>query len=441
MKSKKHILLALLFLGGLFACTDNWDSHYNQEEQIVENNNIIIVNQTAVEYIKSQPELSLMYKLFNETGVIQKIEDKKLLYTILVVNDDEEHNIVTNDKTYLAESHISDISLSPSNLSDGQRILTWNGKYINVSKVKNEDKSYSIAFNGNKVKKITKVNDGYIYELEDYVNTPKSMYEVISSLSDDYSIFRDAVMSKNQLTFDKNASLPIGVDKTGSTVYDSVFIVTNPYFQAKDFDLFSESLNATMLIPSNEIATKALETAKNKLNDWGLEREDSILQNWIYQSVFFNQTLTKQDFLDNEDLSSIFDKQWRTTVQKINLDNPISLSNGIAYYVTEMVIPTNVLIYRIKDYMRWYEYLSEQDKEKYFTSDNLIFDKMETKVTEWSGWPEAGFPNIINRVLRYKLQDVDNQEFHLYFKGHKFNETTKEATTYLIPPGEYDLCL
>ena len=36
---------------------------------------------------------------------------------------------------FLAKSHISDISLSPSNLSDGQRVLMWNGKYINVSKV------------------------------------------------------------------------------------------------------------------------------------------------------------------------------------------------------------------------------------------------------------------------------------------------------------------
>mgnify|MGYP000314428697 CR=1 FL=1 len=34
---------------------------------------------------------------------------------------------------------------------------------------KNEDNDTSISFNGIAVKKITKVNNGYVYEMEDYV--------------------------------------------------------------------------------------------------------------------------------------------------------------------------------------------------------------------------------------------------------------------------------
>lgn len=82
----------------------------------------------------------------------------------------------------------------------------WNGKYINVSKVENEDNATSISFNGIAVKKITKVNNGYVYEIEDYVETPKSLYELIEGLGDDYSIFREMIMERNQLTFDKEAS-------------------------------------------------------------------------------------------------------------------------------------------------------------------------------------------------------------------------------------------
>lgn len=67
-------------------------------------------------------------------------------------------------------------------------MLMWNGKYINVSKVENEDNDTSISFNGIAVKKITKVNNGYVYEMEDYVETPKSLYELIEGLGDDYSI-------------------------------------------------------------------------------------------------------------------------------------------------------------------------------------------------------------------------------------------------------------
>lgn len=442
MKTIKYILSSILLISGIYACNDDWDSHYSQEEQVVNNVNITVVNKSAVDYLQSQPELSTMYQLFSETGVLDEMIEKDLLFTILVVNDDNalSRAVVTDDRTFLAKSHISDISLSPSNLSDGQRVLMWNGKYINVSKVENEDNATSISFNGIAVKKITKVNNGYVYEIEDYVETPKSLYELIEGLGDDYSIFREMIMERNQLTFDKEASKIIGVDETGSNVYDSIFIVTNPYFEAQGFNMMSESLSATVLIPSNEVVNRALTVARQNLQEWGMLREDSILENWTFQSVFFDKKLSKSDFEANIDLNSIFSKQWRTTVQQVNLENPVSLSNGVAYYVTDMKIPTNVLIYRVKDYMRWYEYLSEEEKALYFDNENLTFDKMETKVSEWSGWPGV-FPNIINRVVRFKTTDAAIKEYTLNFTAFSYDEKNKVTTPYKIPPGEYDLCL
>ena len=252
MKTIKYILSSILLISGIYACNDDWDSHYSQEEQVVNNVNITVVNKSAVDYLQSQPELSSMYQLFSETGVLDEMVEKNLLFTILVVSDENalSRAVATDDRTFLAKSHISDISLSPSNLSDGQRVLMWNGKYINVSKVENEDNDTSISFNGIAVKKITKVNNGYVYEMEDYVETPKSLYELIEGLGDDYSIFREMIMERNQLTFDKEASKIIGVDETGSNVYDSIFTVTNPYFEAEGFNMMSESLSATVLIPS-----------------------------------------------------------------------------------------------------------------------------------------------------------------------------------------------
>ncbi|QNL41171.1 MULTISPECIES: hypothetical protein [Bacteroides] len=442
MKTIKYILSSILLISGIYACNDDWDSHYSQEEQVVNNVNIAVVNKSAVDYLQSQPELSSMYQLFSETGVLDEMVEKNLLFTILVVSDENalSRAVATDDRTFLAKSHISDISLSPSNLSDGQRVLMWNGKYINVSKVENEDNDTSISFNGIAVKKITKVNNGYVYEMEDYVETPKSLYELIEGLGDDYSIFREMIMERNQLTFDKEASKIIGVDETGSNVYDSIFTVTNPYFEAEGFNMMSESLSATVLIPSNEVVNRALATARNKIQEWGMQREDSILKNWTFQSMFFNKKLTKSDFEDNIDLNSIFSKQWRTTVQEVDLENPVSLSNGVAYYVKELKIPTNVLIYRVKDFMRWYEYLSEEEKTLYFDSENLTFDKMDTPVQPWSGWPGV-FPTIFNRVVRFKLTDATTKEYTLNFTAFSYDETNKVATPYTIPPGEYDLCL
>jgi hypothetical protein len=427
----------------LYACSNEWDTHYAREEQIVDNDNVTMVNFPAIEYLKSEKSLSLMYNLFEETGVIKEMNEKDQLFTIFVVNDGAAA-ISTNDRQYLAQSHIADVALSPANLFDGLRVMVWNGKYLNVTKVENDEKEYDITFNGKKVLKITRASNAYIYELETYIDSPKSLYEIISGLDEDYSIFREMILSRNENTFDKTASIPIGVDNTGNTLYDSVFTVTNPYFASQGFDILSESLTATMLIPSNNVVTQALNTAHSYLQSTGLQRADSILENWIFQSVFFDKKYTRQDFEKNTDLTSIFSKKWRTTVQEVDLDNPVSMSNGVAYFVNYMRIPTNVLIYRIKDYMKWYEFLNDEQKAEYFVTDNLTFNKLNTDVTAWSGWPAGGFPTIENRILMYNLTDPATEEFMLDFKPIRCKSNgdgTYTVTRYSIPPGEYDLCL
>ncbi len=444
MKTRHYFYTFILLIAGLFACTDSWDTHYNSQENEVNNATVTIVKSTAVEYLQSESNYSTMYGLFSETGMIETIQDREQLFTIMVVNNNNAGNVDVEDKVYLAKSHISDVALSPENLSHGQRLFMWTSKAVNITKENNSDGAYNIAFNSARVTRIIKANDAYIYELDAYIDAPRSMYEIIEGLGDDYSIFRDMVLSRNQREFDRDASTPIGVDNTGSTVYDSVFIITNPYFSAQGFDIMSESLTATMLIPSDEVVNDALNAAQENLNQWGLTRTDTIVENWIFQSVFFNQQYSKQDFMDNEDLTSVFDKQWRTTVQQVDMDNPIAMSNGTAYYVESMKIPTNVLIYRLKDFYKWYEFLTEADKQKYFPIENLAFDKVVTEVTAWSGWPAAGFPMIENRVLYFNLADGALQEYKLHFVPFQFQSHsggTYTASPYLVPPGEYDLCL
>lgn len=451
MKMIKNILSVAVLLSGMSwtACTEDWDNHYSEKEQIVDNVNITVVDASLLDYLKSEPSLSSMYTLFEETGSIETMRQRDQLFTVLVVKN--EHIVSSEvDKAYLAKSHIADVSLSPANLSNGQRILMWNGKYLNVAKQENEQTQASLSFNETKVNKVIKLKDGYVYELESYVNSPQSMYEFIESLGDDYSTFRELILSKNEKVFDKNASIPIGVDNTGSTVYDSVFVVSNSYFAGKGMDLMSESINATMLLPSNTLMEKARTEALSKLNAWGLlgtealqARADTIVDVWILQAAFFDKRFFKQDFVDNEDLNSIFSRQWRTTVQALDLDQPIELSNGVVYHITDLKIPTNVLIYRLKDYMKWYEFLSAEDKGFYFNSQNLVFSAVTTKVEAWSGWPAAGFPAIENRLLFYKQEDY-TLPYELKFTPFQYKDTgagSYSISPYRIPPGEYDLCM
>ena len=203
-------------------------------------------------------------------------------------------------------------------------------------------------------------------------------------------------------------------------------------------------LNMVMRTVQNDVVNQALSTARKNLADWNMVRADSILENWVFQAAFFNSVYSKEDFETNEDLTSVFDKQWRTTVQEVDLENPIPMSNGTAYRVTKMKIPTNVLIYRLKELFRNYEYLSASDKEKYFNTTNLSFEKIsETDEATINGWPALGFPKIGYRVLYFTLTDLENKNYMLDYTPFRGEMVGKDyvATSYKIPPGTYTFAM
>ena len=416
MKAYKYILSAAIIWGGLMSsCTDEWDNHYNKQAAIINNEEMTIVDAPAIEYLESQQSYSSICNLFKETGVFKEMEAAGVSYTLFVVDNalmtatKSSDDGIDEEKVYMAKSHITTASLSPNTIEDGQRLMMWNGKYVMINKMVSEDSgSQEIIFNSNcKVKKVVKVNNGYVYELDNVIVTPKSLLETLEGLSDEYSIFKNAVLSRNIKIFDKNNSLSIGVDESGNTVYDSVFTVKNPYFLDKGLDLASESKKITMLIPSDELIKEAFGNPQKP------------------------------------DLTSAFGKQWRTTVNKVDLDNPVRMSNGIAYYVTSLKLPQkDVLIWRFKDLFKWFKYMSQDDKDKYFACTNLApygtGGPTRTDVKAWT--PGYGWPEISNEYVWFVRQDANNLETILDFTAFKFDlhsDNTYDAEPYIIPPGEY----
>lgn len=442
---KRYALYTLLLAGMLgSSCSDTWNNHYGESETIINNDNILIVNESLTDYLSQESSLSATYQLFSETGVLDELLNRDQLFTVIAVDGSiTTKQSKSSDDLYTAQTYISDVSLSPSNITDGQRILMWSGKYLNVGLTTSATGANIISFNDVVVSKIIKLNDGYLYVVNQEISAPRSMYEIIENLGDEYSTFRDMIISRNVNVFDQAASTPVGVDNQGRTVYDSVFTVKASYFAQDGFDLMSENTQATMFIPSNDVIEEALSTARASLDEWGLERADSVLQNWFIKSTFFDEVYERSalEDPDNIDLKSIFDQQWRTTVQELDLDNPITMSNGIAYYVTKMKIPTNVLIYRLKDYFKYYETMTAEEKETYFQPTNLTYQEVK-KVAGHSGWPAAGFPANDYNHLIYKLTDSTNKTYTLDFTPFMYEETSSTTHTtraYKVPAGTYTL--
>lgn len=437
MKNYKYYLGIVGLLCGLWACNDDWDNHYSERKTVIENAEISIVSGSAINYLKGQESYSKFSGLLDDAGITGDLQTKASSYTILAISNDIVDTLLIQDTVFWAKTYITNVALSPSSLTEGQRVMMWNGKYLEVNFVVNpitEDTNV-ITINQIPVSKIVKTDDGYIYELAGGLNILQSMYEVIQSLDDDnYSTFKRLLSQ-----FNKEASTPKGVDADGNTIYDSVFVVSSP----AGFDLTSESINGTMLIPSNKVIAEALDVAYASLENWGLSREDSVLQNWLYRAMLFDKAYTPEDFEANEDLTSVYSQQWRTTVQEVDLERPLQMSNGVAYYVTKLKIPTNVLIYRLKDFFYYYEYASEEEKGRYFVEENLTFQKCSTLVTAWT--PAAGvWPIIENRALRYDWLNEEVTDFTLDFTPIRCSEKedgSYDIQPYLIPPGEYRLCM
>lgn len=480
MKRNKFIYLlafsAVMLLG---ACSELSDKDYFKNiETTVNSDELVVVDMSSEEYLSKEPEYSSINELFKSHGIFTALEQKNQLSTMLVVENSDFQAPAGKEVEIdnAVKAHVSDIAVSPANLKtegNNMRIMMWHGKYINVDlddAARNEGKiAGHIMFGTSAVKKVVKTNSGYIYVLSSLLNIPKSIYDYITNLDDNYSILRDSILASGTKEFDKKNSKPIGVNDEGNTVYDSVFIYKNTHFLEKNFDLSSESLTATLLLTSNAVVEEAIADAKVRLQKWGLwdewnaERQynfEYTMRHWIMDAAFFDKKLTPETLLskdeENDMLTSIFSKYWKTSVQQIN-PTPIELSNGIAYQVTRLHIPNNVLIWRLKEDFSIYEFCSAEQKESFFQMLNMQFKACTTAVAAWT--PLQGvWPKHECRTLDLTVGDDASGDWQLVFTPCKrifetyptrmemvkkdwlkSNLTVTGIKPFPIPPGKYTL--
>jgi hypothetical protein len=458
------MLLPLAGGGGVVVSCANLedDTHYKQADSEIANEELKIVGLGSREYMAQRGDLSQMNQLFEQQGIYDALSQKGQLSTLLVVTNDC-FSQPEGDAAFITRSHVSDISISPANLQDGTRLMMWHGKYVNVS-IDSLGREGNIAghifFNNGAVREVIKTTTGYIYIISDMIQTPTSLRDYIDQLPAEYSVFRNMVQASGGREFDRAHSKAVGINEQGNTVYDSVFIYTNTFFDAVGFDMNSESLTATLLLCSNQVISDALADAHARLERWQagdanlghrtpthdtwLGCNDSIMLQWILEAAFHRKHYTTEDLsnhgVDTPDLNSIYNRQWRPSMQQVDTQHPIELSNGTVYNVTRLHIPNNVLIYRLKEYFYYYESCTAEQKEQYYKAAGLTYKSCETEVTAWTPWAGV-WPTHENRFLRFdKASGVnDDDGFQLDFTPLRM--VGGEARPFLVPPGTYRLAM
>lgn len=426
------------------------DDHYADSNSVINNPELKIVKQNSEQYIASRSDFSEMSALFKSYGIYDELDSKGQLSTILMVANDDMAGVRAEDdeKTeYIVRSHISDISVSPSNLHNGDRLMMWHGKFVNITMDEEGLKGAIIdhvKFNNAYVKEVIQTSNGYIYVISDMINTPTSLFDYINELPEEYSIFKNLVLASGGKEFDRANSKPIGVNSEGNTVYDSVFITTNAHFDAVNVDLNSEALTATMILPSNAVVKEAIDDAHRRLAMWGMERDDNVLYNWILDAAFFNKRYNVEDLVNTEAklVKSVFNMQWRTDAHQLDAEGSEELSNGIVHKATRIHIPNNVLMYRLKSHFYLYEYCDDVQKASYFNMSNMKFSSVNDQNSAFTPlaalWPAVPYRCLILGVG----DDGAASSFRLDFTP--IRRITNEdgisvVEPFLIPPGAYKL--
>lgn len=471
MKKILYIALAVLAFASCNTLED--DSYFKDLKTDNQNADVFSTEETCASYLQSHGEFSRISQLFQEQGIYQDMPSSGELHTILVVTDANYKAPVADSAAYVAKSHITNISVAPSKLNDGDRLLMWHNKYVTISMDESALRGNIIGhmqFNNATLMEVIKASDGYIYVISDMISTPTSLQDYINGLGEEYSTFKQMVLASGGREFDKANSKVVGIDSNGNTIYDTVWIYTNTFFDAKNFDLSSEALKATMLLFSNKVIEEALAEAMAKYEAWGyadktvLMRNGSMdevfvgysswedIQKWILEVAFFNKTYTVEDLTPKKDvedpsendITSIYSRNWRTSVQQLDLAHPMNLSNGIAYNVVKFKIPNNRLIYRLHEEFNVYDKCDADQKAAYFRSENLTNFRVSTNEVEpWT--PRSGYwPLHGDSPLHCKVADNSNSHLELDFTPLRSRPNADggyDVMPLLVPPGTYRMAM
>lgn len=452
------------------SCSSDWDDHFDETRITVgAGSNVTIFEGSVTDYMRNAGDLTKMNSLMNRNGIYKDTHDDGQ-YTFIVCADNNFDAAKISDEAVFARYCVANMGVSPAKLVDGSNINTRSGK------------SVWVYDNGKKldelnITKTVKADNGYIYYVDGILPVRQSAYELLNSLGSEYSRFKDMVTAYDYVYFDREHSKPIGVTDDGKTIYDSVKVIKNTLMDRYTADgtptwnMRSESYNTTMFIPNNTLIEKALQSALDSIPVWlnrqATDEDKAKFEKWIVTACFSDRRLgtdevnaTAKDIKCVEGYQQIIDATtditrytslegswWRPSVQKVDVANPVTLSNGMAYYCENLKIPNHVVIYRVKS--RLYEVwnnMSPADQNKYFRWTNwtepMVINDCQGQFDLITSGDNTQWPTI----YYHELCAVPSEEAmaeglpcSVEYDGLTWNEADQKLYECHLPAGEYYL--
>lgn len=321
IKKYKTALTIPLFVGVLglfFACNDEWDEHYENNETGNE--------QTLLSALKQDPELSMFVKMIEISELTQGMDGLNA-YTVFAPSNADLtargislENLSARDTVTIrnmTKNHIARYFYSTSEIEfNKKRILMLSKKYIYFEKAGN-----GYLFDEQPLTMVNSIcSNGVLHKLTGVSTYRDNLWEYIKNTNDLKSMY-DFIIQYDSTYLDKEWSKPIGINEDGYTVYDSVLIFKNSFMEKHLGSLNLEDSIYTIIAPTQLAYTKTFDVYKNyykshggldgKLNADSVtkHRTDSMIVNNLVFRGEYQNLLNKDSVITTT--KTVFKKNWR----------------------------------------------------------------------------------------------------------------------------------
>jgi hypothetical protein len=337
MKNTFRFIIVFSLLG-FWACTDIWDTHFNQVPETSD--------QDIWDVLQNDKDISMFVealKTFHYDTIFKSVRTHT--YFIPTNQAITEYLTLNKMSKSVLDYHIVVGFVQSQSITGKQRIQTLALKLAEFERAGSH-----VALDGITLKYESPLYKNGKYYKMDKVATPKpNLYEFYVQNN---PILRAYIDSKDSIILDRERSKPIGFDKNGNTIYDTVAVTINN-FEVKYFPVKEELRNftATIVFPQKEKYEGALDVMAQKLGGNYKSYKD-IPTNW-QNEILIPKLLNKGVFLNMLNESEFMKPPKKDTLKLLNIlgDSvvidywPVNrkiCSNGIAYDYQSFVIPDSL---------------------------------------------------------------------------------------------------
>lgn len=354
MRSIFKIILAAIIVT-VFACTENWDDHYNMQPETI--------NTNVWDAIKGKSELSSFVTL------MQKYKYDTLFlyddtYTLFVPDNSAMAKMVKSQisDTTILNYHISRHFIQPVDIQGKRKLQTLAEKYSTFEEINGKPTYDGIAISYESPLYI----NGKFFIMSEVAIPKLNLYEYFAINAPSLKAFID---TKDSIIIDKEKSRPIGFDAKGNTVYDTVAVRYNSFEQGPTmyFPVSKEfrKWTATFAFPRKENYENGLTAMAQKMGGKFIDyknipviwQEQILIPYLLKQGTFLNM-LEIPEFKDKSVLSykrkySMMNIQGDSITIDYKPTDPYLCSNGIYYDYTNFVVPDKLYNDTVKMQGEW----------------------------------------------------------------------------------------